>query len=173
MSAKVQTRDLLPVPSLRMQADPTRTMAGKGAGAGQKFLPFKKARCLKLKSKREWCVWSKSKAREAKIPSTPDKMYKHDGWQGYGHWLGTGNVAGGQKERFLTFKKALLYARSLKLVLVAVLALTASGTAQLQGVLPMVCVCVRVGGGGGGGGLNNLQQLARASAYGQAIFSPV
>ena len=80
------------------QAEPTRTMAGKGAGAGQKFLPFKKAllyaRALKLKSNREWRVWCKSEARDANIPSTPEKVYKHDGWQGYGHWLGTGNVAG-------------------------------------------------------------------------------
>ena len=26
------------------------------------------------------------------MPSNPDKPYKHDGWQGYGHWLGTGNA---------------------------------------------------------------------------------
>ena len=39
----MQTQNLLPFPSVQMQAEPTRTMAGKGAGAGQKFLPFKKA----------------------------------------------------------------------------------------------------------------------------------
>ena len=93
-------------------------MAGKGAGAGQKFLPFKKAllyaRALKLKSHREWLVWCKSEARDAHIPSTPDKIYKHDGWQGYGHWLGTGNVAP-KDQQFLPFKKALQHAHSLKL----------------------------------------------------------
>ena len=93
-------------------------MAGKGAGAGKKFLPFKQAllyaRSLKLKSKREWCVWCKSEARKANIPSSPDKTYKHDGWQGYGHWLGTGTVAP-QDKQFLPFKQALLYARTLKL----------------------------------------------------------
>ena len=71
------------------QSEPTRTMAGKGAGAGKKFLPFKKAllyaRALKLKNTREWRVWCKSEGRDAKIPSRPDKTYKHDGWQGYGH----------------------------------------------------------------------------------------
>ena len=100
------------------RAEPTRTMAGKGAGTRQKFLPFKKAllcaRALKLKSKSEWVVWCKSEARDAKIPSTPHKIYKHNGWQGYGHWLGTGNLVGG-KLAFLPFKKALLYARTLKL----------------------------------------------------------
>ena len=53
-------------------------------------------------------------ARPANVPSNPNQTYKHDGWQGYGHWLGTGNLVGGKQE-FLPFKKALLYARSLKL----------------------------------------------------------
>ena len=91
---------------------------GNGAGGGKRFLPFKQAlvcaRLLKLKSKEEWHVWSKSGGRESNIPSAPEKTYKHDGWQDYGHWLGTGNLAGG-KVAFLPFKKALLYARSLKL----------------------------------------------------------
>ena len=56
-------------------------------GYGQHFLPFKKAllhaRSPKLKSNGEWRVWCKSEARDANIPSTPDKIYKHDGWQGY------------------------------------------------------------------------------------------
>ena len=34
-------------------------------------------------------------------------MYKHDGWQGYGHWLGTGNVGVRKDQQFLPFKKAL------------------------------------------------------------------
>ena len=88
------------------------------AGAGKKFLPFKQAlvcaRSLKLKSKAEWIVWSKSGGREANIPTHPERSYKHDGWQSYGHWLGTGNLVGG-KRAFLPFKKALLYARTLKL----------------------------------------------------------
>ena len=93
-------------------------MAGKGVGADQKFLPFKKAlliaRSLKLKSSREWRVWCKSEARDTNVPSRPDRTYKHEGWQHYGHWLGTGNLVGG-KRAFLPFKKALVYARTLKL----------------------------------------------------------
>ena len=94
-------------------------MGGKGAGTRQKFLPFKKAllyaRALELKNIKEWRVWCKSEAREAMIPTHPDRIYKHDEWQGYGHWLGTGNVQGGNGQTFLPFKKALLHARSLKL----------------------------------------------------------
>ena len=59
-------------------------------------------------------MWSKSGGREANIPANPDENYAHDGWQSYGHWLGTGNLVGG-KLAFLPFKKALVYARSLKL----------------------------------------------------------
>ena len=84
----------------------------------QPCLPFKKAllyaRSLKLKTVKEWQAWSKSAARPAKMPSHPERLYKHDGWQGYGHWLGTGTVASNDQQ-FLPFKKALLYARSLKL----------------------------------------------------------
>jgi hypothetical protein len=88
------------------------------ARAKSKFLPFKKAllraRSLKLKSEKEWKVWRKTSARPANIPSNPQRTYKHEGWQGYGHWLGTGNVAH-KDQQFLPFKKALLRARSLKL----------------------------------------------------------
>ena len=59
-------------------------------------------------------MWSKSGGREANIPANPDENYAHDGWQSYGHWLGTGNLVGG-KLAFLPFKKALVYARTLKL----------------------------------------------------------
>ena len=91
---------------------------GNGAGARRKCLPFKQAlvfaRSLKLKGTAEWVVWSKSGGREANIPSRPERSYRYEGWQGYGHWLGTGNLAGG-KVAFLPFKEGLLYARTLKL----------------------------------------------------------
>ena len=81
------------------------------------FLPFKKAlvfaRSLMLKSQIEWFEWSKSGERPSNMPSSPRSVYKHDGWQGWGHWLGTGNIAGGQE--FLPFEEALVYARSLEL----------------------------------------------------------
>ena len=67
-----------------------------GVKKDHQFLPFKEAllhaRSLKLKDKKEWWAWSQSGARPANIPSSPDQVYKHDDWQGYGHWLGTGNV---------------------------------------------------------------------------------
>ena len=50
------------------------------------------ARSLNLKCKDEWKAWCKSGKRPANIPGCPDKVYKHDGWHGYAHWLGTANV---------------------------------------------------------------------------------
>ena len=89
-----------------------------GVRKDQQFLPFKKAllhaRSLRLKSRTEWKDWAKNGVRPANMPSNPDRTYKHDGWQGYGHWLSTGNVAPKDKH-LLPFKKALLYARALKL----------------------------------------------------------
>ena len=111
-------RGLLTISAI--QADPARTMAmpGNGASAGRRFLSFKQAlvyaRTLNLKCQTEWKDWAKTGARPANMPSNPDATYKHDGWQGYGHWLGTGNVADKNKQ-FLPFKKALVYARTLKL----------------------------------------------------------
>ena len=85
----------------------------------EQFLPFKEAlvhaRSWKLEGKAEWEAWTKSSARPANVPSRPHTTYKHEGWQGWGHWLGTGNVPGRKKQQFLPFKEALLHARSLEL----------------------------------------------------------
>ena len=81
-------------------------------------MPFKTAllhaRYVKLKCREECSVWCKTTARDANVPACPDRIYTLDGWQGYGHWLGTGTVAH-KDQQFLPFQKALLYARSLKL----------------------------------------------------------
>ena len=98
-------------------------LAGQGTGnvgvkKDQQFLPFKKAllhaRSLNLKTVQEWQAWCKSGTRPANMPSHPNATCKHEGWQGCGHWLGTGNQVGGKLD-FLPFKEALLHARSLKL----------------------------------------------------------
>ena len=53
--------------------------------------------------------------RPRNMPSNPDKIYKDAGWQGWGHWLGTGNQ-NDQKKEFLPFDNALRVARSLRLI---------------------------------------------------------
>ena len=51
--------------------------------------------------------------RPPNMPAAPDKIYRDAGWQGWGHWLGTGNT---REKSFLPFDQALLVARSLRLV---------------------------------------------------------
>ena len=58
----------------------------------QEFLTLDKAllfaRSLNLKTAEEWRRWNSSGARPANIPSSPEVIYKHSGWQGWQHWLG-------------------------------------------------------------------------------------
>ena len=112
------------------QTQPTSTTGGKGYGhwlgtgkvgfkQDQPFLPFKEAllhaRSLKLKRQKEWAAWCKIGKPPANMPAAPADVYTHGGWQGWGHWLGTGNVGVKKDQPFLPFKEALLQARSLKL----------------------------------------------------------
>ena len=82
----------------------------------KQFLPFDEAlavaRSLGLANSREWNVWSKAGMRPPNVPSNPNKTYTHGGWQGWGHWLGTGNLV---TKQFLPFEEALVVAQSLKL----------------------------------------------------------
>ena len=81
-----------------------------GVQKDQQFLPFEKAllhaRSLKLKGVNEWKAWCKGGTRPVNVPARPDRLYKHGRWQGYGHWLGTGNVCVKQDQQFLPFKKS-------------------------------------------------------------------
>ena len=81
---------------------------GSAGNAALKFLPFKDAllyaRSLMRKTKKGWEAWCTSGVRPANIHSHPETVYKHDGWQGYGHWLGTGNDGVKKDKQFLPFK---------------------------------------------------------------------
>lgn len=85
--------------------------------------PFQEARkfaqSLKLKNYREWreyClkgIEGKEKLPED-IPIAADQVYEDSGWVGWGDWLGTTNLAPGQKKH-LTFDEARTFVRSLGL----------------------------------------------------------
>ena len=72
----------------------------------QRFLPIEEsvafARGLQLKKKMEWEAWCRLGKRPSNIPSNPHTAYKHTGWQGWGHWLGTSNILP-QQQSFLSF----------------------------------------------------------------------
>ena len=78
------------------------TGKGKGKGEGARrgyrgprpkkdFLSFEEARAIvrtiKLGSAKEWEAWSKA-GRPSNIPSTPNVMYRDDGWISMPDWLG-------------------------------------------------------------------------------------
>ena len=58
---------------------------------------FEEARAFihqfQLKSKTEWADWTKTDAKPLDIPTNPPKVYKEEGWNSWGDWLGTGTIA--------------------------------------------------------------------------------
>ncbi|WP_271255099.1 helicase-related protein [Pseudanabaena sp. Chao 1811] len=48
---------------------------------------------LQLQSRQEWNNWVKTNLQPDDIPADPTKVYKNQGWKGWGDWLGTGTVA--------------------------------------------------------------------------------
>ena len=85
------------------------------------FLPFDEglavAQSLNLAKRSEWRAWCKEGVRPPNVPSAPGKIYKGGGWQGWGHWLGTGAKSSkAKKAQFLPFGQALRVARHLQLV---------------------------------------------------------
>jgi hypothetical protein len=115
---------------------PTQTYKNKGwkgygdfLGTGiiatslRQYRSFKEARkyvhTLKLKSQREWKAYCKSGKKPDDIPAFPFSTYANKGWKGYAHFVGyVGSVrhSGRRKSRkYMTFKDARKYVRSLKL----------------------------------------------------------
>ncbi len=91
--------------------------------AMKRYGPFEEARefaqGLGLKSWEEWRQYSAGRLdgydpRPAHIPSTPNSVYKDQGWGNWGDWLGTGTVAS-QKKCYRPFLRARAFVRKLHL----------------------------------------------------------
>ena len=82
---------------------------GVVAGKFREYLPFETARAqarkLGLKSSTEWVNYCRSGKNPENIPGNPDRVYKDEGWQSWGDWLGTGIVAS-QYRRYLPYEEA-------------------------------------------------------------------
>jgi hypothetical protein len=101
--------------------NPQRTYKAKWQGWGdwlgtgavyvgnRQYKPFEEARrfvrSLGLTSYKEWTEWRKSDNKPVDIPSNANLVYKDAGWQGWGNFLGTGNVRRG-KEEWRPFEEA-------------------------------------------------------------------
>ena len=84
----------------------------------RKYKSFEEARDfvykLKLKNQKEWQDYFKSGHKPDFIPVAPDRIYKQDGWKGFGDWLGTGSVASKLKE-YKSFEEAREFVHKIKL----------------------------------------------------------
>lgn len=93
---------------------------GTGTVAPHKrqFKSFKEAReyvhSLGLKTSIEWRDFSNSLKRPSDIPGNPSRVYKNEGWMGFGDWLG-GNKVSNKDKVFLTFTEAKKWALKLNL----------------------------------------------------------
>ncbi|MBT4947117.1 MAG: DEAD/DEAH box helicase family protein [Candidatus Marinimicrobia bacterium] len=67
---------------------------------------------LNLKSNTAWRNLLNSGNLPRDIPSHPDRQYLGQGWESWGDWLGTGNIANYYKE-FLPYEEAESFAKSL------------------------------------------------------------
>ena len=89
------------------------------------YLPFAEAReivrRLGLKNQKEWIMYTRGEIsglppKPKKIPSTPERAYKGEGWIGVGDWIGAKTLSGRQlSAQFTSFEKAKEFALSLKL----------------------------------------------------------
>lgn len=75
------------------------------------------ARNLGLATSAEWAAWSMGQLegkpkRPPDIPRAPGQVYRDQGWQGWGDWLGTGNV---RNVEWRDFESARRFARGLGL----------------------------------------------------------
>jgi hypothetical protein len=80
-----------------------------GTEAPVNFITYKEAeqyvQKLKIMKMKHYYVWCKTEDRPKNIPTNPQTMYKNNGWESWGKFLGTGIIADRNKN-FLTYKEA-------------------------------------------------------------------
>ena len=69
---------------------------------------------MNLAGQKEWEEYCNSGKKPQDIPWSPSRYYKNKGWQGWGDWLGTYNIAK-MNMKFRPFNEAREFARSLNL----------------------------------------------------------
>jgi len=106
--------------------------------------PFEEARAfahsLNLKSENDWRRFCKGELpdkvfRPNDIPFKPERTYSSNGWNGFGDWLGTGNIAPRLRE-FLPFDEARKFVHSIGLNSLAEWNQFYRGNIPNKGILP-------------------------------------
>ncbi len=72
------------------------------------------ARSLSLKKASEWREYAALGKKPYDIPSDPQAVYKANGWESWGDWLGTNKVSS-HRRIFRSYEDARIFAQSLKL----------------------------------------------------------
>ena len=100
--AGLRPPDVPAAPSVAYKGDGWRGW-GHWLGTGnqqpqkKRFLPFaealRAARACRLASEVEWRAWCKSGTCPPNLPSSPNAIYRGDGWRGWRHWLGTDSAS--------------------------------------------------------------------------------
>ena len=119
----------IPVTPNRIYKDRGWQSMGDWLGTGtiapqkRKYRSFEEARefvhALELKSQKEWKQYCKGKlegkiSKPEDIPVVPDHIYKSQGWQGWGDWLGTGTIAN-YNRKYRSFEEAREFVHALEL----------------------------------------------------------
>jgi hypothetical protein len=82
------------------------------------WMSFKKARAyvhtLNIKTLSDWRSYCQSGRKPKYIPTCAHTIYKNDGWQGYGDWLGNDYILN-QKRKYRSFEDARAFVRTLTL----------------------------------------------------------
>ena len=85
-------------------------------GVPPRFRSFEDARSfvwkLGIKSGEEWSKCCKSSGRPSDIPASPDTVYRHQGWDSWGDWFGTGYVSTSRR-KFWPYEDAKTFVREL------------------------------------------------------------
>jgi len=117
---------------------------GRVSNAKRLYRPFEDARnfvqSLNLNSVAEWNQFCRGKiptkgTLPLDIPITPERTYKIQGWNGYGDWLGTGNVANFRRG-FRPFPAARAFVHALNLKTAKEWAQFCKGQLAEKGLLP-------------------------------------
>ncbi len=91
---------------------------GSIAAKDRNYCSFEEAKAfaqqLKIKSWKEWQIFSKSGKRPENIPSSPERVYLKLGWNSWGDFLGTGTTPAKDK-KFKSFVDAKIFCQRLKL----------------------------------------------------------
>lgn len=74
----------------------------------------KYAQSLQLGGKEDWYEYNRTGNRRMDVPANPNTVYKNEGWNGWGSFLGSGVVAK-HKRQFLAFEDAREFSRKLGL----------------------------------------------------------